>query len=229
MKTAIIMVLALDLVACLASCAASPPAGEGAGSAAAPAPAAAAARPPGATASASPGTSAASASIADSDGDVASLGYYPDGDPHVAAARDRKCPGAADGSELVGRPAGEWHLTGWANTNGESPTLASLRGRVVVIRFWTVGCPYCEATMPALEKLSEELRDQPVTFVGAFHAKPESSDTDLKRPLEVIRDWKIRFPLAVDRQWQTLREWWLDSGHRHASSVTFVIGKDGKV
>jgi thiol-disulfide isomerase/thioredoxin len=161
--------------------------------------------------------------------DMAALGYHADGDPRTASARKAKCGGPADGSELVGQPLGEWQLGGWANTEGQSLTMAGLRGRVVVVRFWTVGCPHCEASMPALQKLSEELRDQPVTFVGAFHAKPESSEADLARPLEAIRDWKISFPLAIDREWRTLRSWWLERGHRHASSVTFVIGKDGRV
>lgn len=160
---------------------------------------------------------------------MAALGYYADEDARTVTARKAKCGGPADGSELVGEELGEWQLAGWANTGGASPTMASLRGRVVVVRFWTVGCPYCEETMPALQKLSEELRDQPVTFVGAFHAKPESSEADLKRPLEAIRDWKVSFPLAIDREWRTLRSWWLERGHRHASSVTFVLGKDGRV
>jgi len=161
--------------------------------------------------------------------DMAALGYYADDDPRTKSARKAKCAGPADDSALVGQHLGEWQLAGWANTEGQSLTLAGLRGRVVVVRFWTVGCPYCEATMPALQKLSEELRDQPVTFVGAFHAKPESSEADLKRPLEAIHDWKITFPLAIDREWRTLRSWWLERGHRHASSVTFVLGKDGRV
>lgn len=161
--------------------------------------------------------------------DMAALGYYADGDARTASARKAKCGDPADGSELVGQELGEWQLGGWANTEGQSLTMAGLRGRVVVVRFWTVGCHFCEATMPALQKLSEELRDQPVTFVGAFHAKPESSEADLKRPLEAIRDWKITFPLAIDREWRTLRSWWLERGHRHASSVTFVVGKDGRV
>ncbi len=208
MKSAAIIVLSF------AACAAPPPA---------PAPAAQQASPAAETAQAAAGRAPTAAD------DMAALGYYAGDDPRAASARKAKCGGPADGSELVGKELGEWQLGGWANTDGQSLTLAGLRGRVVVVRFWTVGCPFCEAAMPALQKLSEELRDQPVTFIGAFHAKPESSEQDLKRPLEAIRDWKITFPLAIDREWRTLRSWWLERGHRHASSVTFVLGKDGRV
>lgn len=160
---------------------------------------------------------------------LAELGYY--GDEASASARTdpANCPGAADGSELVGQPLGEWQLTDWANTNGAAPTLTSLRGRVVVVRFWTAGCQFCEKTLPALQKLAEEVRDQPVTIIGAFHGKPDSSAPDIKKPLDVARSWGVAFPIALDRKWRTLRAWWLDGHHRHATSVTFVIGKDGRV
>ncbi len=159
---------------------------------------------------------------------LASLGYYAE-DEAVASPPDEVCPGASDGRELIGKALPEWQLSGWANTGGESLSLSGLRGRVVVVRFWTTGCPYCEKTLPALQRLSEELRDQPVTIVGAFHAKPNSSAQDLAGPLEVTRRWGITFPLAIDRDWRTLRAWWLDGFHHHATSATFVFGKDGRI
>ena len=159
---------------------------------------------------------------------LAEMGYYGDGEA-VASPGDKDCPGAAKGDELVGTEPGEWQFTEWANTDGKPPSLHDLRGRVVVVRFWTTGCPFCEKTMPALQRLSEELHDQPVTVIGAFHAKPESSQRDLGKPQEVTKTWGVTFPLAIDREWRTLRSWWLDRAHRHATSVTFVIGKDGRV
>jgi len=183
--------------------------------------------PPSGTSDSEPAPAVAAPPASPVDDDLAALGYH--GEEAGRRATDAKCPGPADGSELVGRRFDEWHLAGWANTGGASPSLADLRGRVVVVRFWTTGCPFCEETMPALQRLSEELRDQPVTFVGAFHAKPEASEQDLTRPLQAISSWKIGFPLAIDREWRTLRAWWLDGAHRHASSVTFVLGKDGRV
>lgn len=159
---------------------------------------------------------------------LAEMGYYGDDEARTSPG-DKDCPGAAKGDELIGTEPAEWQFTEWANTSEASMSLQDLRGRVVVVRFWTTGCPFCEKTMPALQRLSEELRDQPVTVVGAFHAKPESSQRDLGKPLEVTRSWGVTFPIAIDREWRTLRSWWLDSAHRHATSVTFVIGKDGRV
>ncbi len=155
--------------------------------------------------------------------DLMALGYFPDRDARAA----EPCPGAADGRELVGRALPEWRLDRWVH--GAPGTLSDLRGRVVVVRFWTAGCPYCERTLPALQRLADELSDRPVTFVGAFHAKPVGSAADLAEPAKLAEAWGVKFPLGLDPEWSTLRAWWLETGHRHASSVTFVIGPDGRV
>jgi thiol-disulfide isomerase/thioredoxin len=157
--------------------------------------------------------------------DLAALGYFSE---EVAAAIPKKpCPGAADERALIGAAPPEWQLSDWQGS--EPLSLAALRGRVVVVRFWTVGCPHCEATMPALQRLSEELRGEPVTFIGAFHAKPAGAARDMTEPAAVARGWGVTFPLALDGDWRTLRSWWLGGPHRHASSATFVIGKGGEV
>lgn len=143
-----------------------------------------------------------------------------------AAAAD--CPGAQDGSELVGSQAKEWQLTDWVHS--DPLTLAQLRGRVVLVRFWmSPTCPYCEATMPAIQTLSEEFKDAPVTFIGALHGKPYDQFSDMTEPTNVAKSWGVTFPLAFDREWKTQRLWWMDGKHRHATSETFLIGKDGKI
>ena len=160
---------------------------------------------------------------------LASAGYFGAAEAKKAwKAGEANCPGAADGSELVGRKLDRWQLSDWVGS--EPLDLADLRGRVVVVRFWTSpGCPFCEKTLPALQKLADELRGEPVTFVGAFHGKPARAFSDMKEPAAVAARWGISFPLAMDREWKTLRQWWLGTGHRHATSVTFVIGKSGEI
>lgn len=138
-----------------------------------------------------------------------------------------ECPGAGDGGELVGQLAPEWSFVEWVN--GPRRSLAELRGRVVLVRFWTApACPHCRKTMPALQALAVELADQPVTFVGAFHSKPEGR-TSLAEAVDVANGWGVKFPIAFDQEWKTLRTWWLTGkAHRHATSATFVVGKDGR-
>lgn len=58
--------------------------------------------------------------------------------PEAGADEDgveEDCPGAATGAELVGSTLPEWSFEGWRNMRAQS--LSELRGRVVVVRFWT--------------------------------------------------------------------------------------------
>lgn len=144
------------------------------------------------------------------------------------ATASEDCPGQDDGSELVGRSVPDWQLSQWVN--GEPRTLKGLRGQVILVRFWTSpGCPFCEKSMPAVQALSEEFGKEPVTFIGAFHSKPKDSIADMSEPSAIAKGWGVTFPLAYDGDWNTLDSWWMDTGHRHATSATFVIGKDGKI
>ena len=58
------------------------------------------------------------------------------------------------GSELLGRPAPPLDIKQWLNS--KPLEMSDLRGSVVLLRWWTQGCPFCVATAPALRKLHEQ-------------------------------------------------------------------------
>src|SRR6266446_3063760 len=126
-----------------------------------------------------------------------------------------------------GSTAPEWHAKDWLN----SPPLklADLRGKVVLVRWWTApDCSLCAASMPVLENWARTLRDRGLVVVGLYHHK---AATPLK-PGHVAAQAKrlgATFPVATDPDWRTLHEWWLDAGKREYTSVTFLIGRDGGI
>ncbi len=75
--------------------------------------------------------------------------------PHWDAARIRK--------ELAGKQAPE--LTA-ADLQGNAVSLAALKGKTVLLDFWTTWCPPCQADGPALEKLYRKYRDRDLVIVG---------------------------------------------------------------
>ena len=133
-----------------------------------------------------------------------------------------------DVSALVGHAAPSWTVDTWLN----SPPLAveDLRGSVVLVR-WFMGtsCPMCSATAPSLNALHEKYGARGLTVIGMYHHK----DDDPLTP-ELVRGYVdhfgFRFPVAIDRDWRTLKRYWMD-GHeyRKFTSVTFLIDKEGLI
>jgi peroxiredoxin len=133
-----------------------------------------------------------------------------------------------DVSALVGHPAPPWTVDGWLN----SPPLAleDLRGKVVLVR-WFMGtsCPMCSATAPSLNALYEKYGARGLAVIGMYHHKDDDPlTTDLVRGY--VEHFGFRFPVAIDRDWRTLKRYWLD-GHelRKYTSVSFLIDKKGVV
>lgn len=145
----------------------------------------------------------------------------------LALARAGAPAAAAPGEELLGRPAPELTVSHW--TNSEPLTLAGLRGKVVLVRWWTApGCPFCAATAPSLNALHERYADRGLVVIGLYHHK-SASPLDPARVARLAEDFGFRFPLAIDEGWETLRRWWLDEGERRWTSVSFLLDREGVV
>ena len=66
---------------------------------------------------------------------------------------------------LEGRPAPPLERNEWIGTV-QPPTLADLKGKVVVVFFWAHWCPDCKVEGPILQKLYEKYRTQGLTVVA---------------------------------------------------------------
>ncbi len=126
-----------------------------------------------------------------------------------------------------GSIAPEWRATDWLNSLPLK--LADLREKVVLVRWWTApGCSMCVHSLPVLEAWSQEFRDRGLVVVGMYHHKAAA-------PLEAghvaaeARRLGATFPVATDPAWRTVKEWWLDAKKRDYTSVTFLIGRNGRI
>lgn len=128
-----------------------------------------------------------------------------------------------EGEELIGKPAPSLDLHDWLNSNPLE--IRELRGKVVLLRWWTEGCPYCAATAPALVNLEQTYGSRGLQVIGIFHPKPPGKWTmeELRRAAE---EKHFTFPIAVDGNWTALRRWWLTKD-RDFTSVSFLVDQDG--
>jgi peroxiredoxin len=110
---------------------------------------------------------------------------------------------------IVGAPAPEWPNLRWVQ--GGPLSLADLRGKVVLVRFFTdTQCPFCSATAPALNELDREFRDRGLVVVGFYTPKPQPRPTSVEEVRKTVEAYRFRFPVAVDDEWAALRRLWLD-------------------
>ena len=105
-------------------------------------------------------------------------------------------------SELVGR--------GWLNTGGEQVSLEDLRGKVVLLDFWTFCCINCLHVLDELRPLEEEFADVLVT-VGVHSPKFEH-EADPDALAAAVERYAIEHPVLDDPElttWQaySARAW----------------------
>ena len=97
--------------------------------------------------------------------------------------------------ELVGR--------GWLNTGGRSLSLADLRGRVLVLDFWTFCCVNCLHVLDELRPVEERFPDA-LTIVGVHSPKFEH-EADPEALAAAVERYAVHHPVLDDPELATWR------------------------
>ena len=134
---------------------------------------------------------------------------------------------ACSDDPLIGTRPPEWRVEHWLNS--KPLHLQDLQGRVVLVRWWFgPGCPFCKATTPALTEFHETYKDRGLTVLGFYHHK-DPTPLDTAAVEKLAADYGMQFPVAIDPDWRTLKEWWLKDGERKWTSVTFLLDRQGVI
>lgn len=88
----------------------------------------------------------------------------------------------------------------WINT--EPLSIAALRGKVVLIEFWTFGCINCQHVQPYVIAWSDRYAASGLVVIGV-HTPELSFERDIANVREAVATAGIRFPVAVDPSFAT--------------------------
>jgi peroxiredoxin len=87
---------------------------------------------------------------------------------------------------------------------GKSVTLESLKGKVVVLNFWTKTCGPCLEEMPELAELTKILRDR--SDVAVLAVSTDEGPDDVKPTLQTVLREPPPFPVLFDPDLRVVRE-----------------------
>lgn len=114
-------------------------------------------------------------------------------------------------ASATAQSAGEGELasldsaTAWLNS--EPLTAAGLRGKVVLIDFWTYSCINWMRSHPYVRAWAERYKDQGLVVIGV-HAPEFTFERNLDNVRRAARDLRVDFPIAIDNDqaiWRAFR------------------------
>ena len=129
------------------------------------------------------------------------------------ASAEYKMSESATAPELAG---GEW-------INSQPLKLNDLRGRVVLIEFWTFGCINCRNTLPFVKSWHDRYREKGLTVIGVH-----SPEFDEERDVELLRrevsSLGIPYPVVTDNDYLTWNAYKVE-----AWPTIFLLDKQGRI
>ncbi len=123
-------------------------------------------------------------------------------------AQLNKQPGAVQVAETPAMPP-LVGATQWLNSMPLSNEM--LRGKVVLVDFWTYSCINCLRTLPYLKAWDEKYRSQGLVIIGV-HAPEFAFEKDLHNVEQAVHELGVKYPVAIDNQyaiWNAFKnEYW---------------------
>ncbi|MGH8416120.1 MAG: cytochrome c biogenesis protein DipZ [Pseudomonas sp.] len=88
--------------------------------------------------------------------------------------------------------------------NSAPLTAEQLKGKVVLVDFWTYSCINCLRTLPYVKAWADKYRDQGLVVIGV-HAPEFAFERDVKNVTKAMADLGINYPVAIDNDYKIWR------------------------
>jgi thiol-disulfide isomerase/thioredoxin len=119
----------------------------------------------------------------------------------------------------IGKPAPAISSSTWLNSN--ALTLAELKGKVVLLEFWTFGCWNCRNVEPFIKAWHHKYAGQGLVVI-AVHAPEFSHERVLANVQRYLREHTIMYPVVIDNDFIT----WNRYNNRYWPAL-YLIDKRG--
>lgn len=107
--------------------------------------------------------------------------------------------------------------------NSAPLTMAQLRGKVVLVEFWTYDCINCIHVLPHVKQWHERYKDQGLVVVGV-HTPEYGHEKILGNVQAAVKRFGIGYPVAQDNDYRT----WDAFGNRYWPAL-YLIDQNGRI
>jgi len=133
--------------------------------------------------------------------------------PFRSSSSTYKTSEAASAPDLAD---GEW-------INSEPLKLKDLRGRVVLIEFWTFGCINCRNTLPFVTSWHDRYQAKGLTVIGV-HSPEFEEERKVENLRREVSSLGIRYAVVTDNDYQIWSAY-----HVEAWPTSFLLDKQGRI
>jgi cytochrome c biogenesis protein CcdA/thiol-disulfide isomerase/thioredoxin len=112
----------------------------------------------------------------------------------------------------------------WLNTPNNQPiSIKNLKGKVVLVDFWTYSCINCIRTLPYITEWDKKYRKDGLVIVGV-HAPEFEFEKNMDNVKQAISRYNIKYPVAMDNNLDT----WINYNNQYWPAH-YLIDKNGMV
>ncbi len=123
----------------------------------------------------------------------------------------------------AGLAAPELSGNAWLNLpKGDQLTLASRKGKVTIIHFWTYGCINCRHNLPAYARWQKRFAAAGVVVIG-IHSPETEAERNPANVARKVKELGITYPVLIDSDRRNWNRW-----RQHAWPAICLIDKQGR-
>ncbi|QQS15900.1 MAG: cytochrome c biogenesis protein DipZ [Candidatus Moraniibacteriota bacterium] len=150
----------------------------------------------------------------------------------LSKLRGDQVVGGDAGSDMTGKPLFDLQpkgvpapeiISGGVWINSEPLSLEALRGKVVLIDFWTYSCINCQRTLPYLRAWNEKYADKGLVIIGV-HAPEFEFEKSADNVRKAVADFGLTYPIVQDNNFATWRVY-----DNHYWPAKYFIDAEGNI
>lgn len=112
----------------------------------------------------------------------------------------------------------------WINPPaGGPPKLSELKGKVVLIKFWTFLCSWCQADLPGVMALEKKYKNKGFVLIG-IHSPETTFERDIEALKKQMKVLKVDFPVLTDNGRQNWKAYNVENWPAY-----YIIDKEGNI